>query len=212
MCALAGNIRPASCRRALCDSMTGLCGFSGLAVSTVRYDAAAAPASSSTRSESSLLAGSKIRASTGSRNTTSPPLARPRPSTSNPRDRASSRHPIRDEVIGSGPPGAVTSRPRSSSPCPAASRCRAAAFKSSSAGLVGQPVQAPPGKPSPPPGHGSLGHAQLRRDGLVVLALSAGQHDLRPQRQRLRARRPPRPPGQLIPLLPGQLQPRFRAA
>jgi hypothetical protein len=40
-------------------------------------------------------------------------------------------------VIGSGPPpapfraGSVTSRPRSSSPCPAYSRCRAAAFRSS---------------------------------------------------------------------------------
>jgi hypothetical protein len=32
--------------------------------------------------------------------------------------------PIRDAVIGSGPPAAVASRPRSSSLRPAASRCR----------------------------------------------------------------------------------------
>jgi len=49
---------------------------------SVAYDAGATPASSSTRSESSLLTGSMIRASTKSRNTSSPPLAAPRPRTS----------------------------------------------------------------------------------------------------------------------------------
>jgi hypothetical protein len=38
----------------------------------------------------------------------------------------------REAVIGSGPPAAPVSRPRSSSPRPAASRCRAKAFSSSS--------------------------------------------------------------------------------
>ena len=64
--------------------------------------------------------------------------------------------------------------------------------------LVGQPVQALPGEPSPPPGHHVLADPQLSRDGLVVLAVGAGQHDLRPQRQRLGCLRPPRPPGQLL--------------
>jgi len=48
---------------------------------SVAYDAAATPASSSTRSESSLLTGSMIRASTRSASTSSPPLAQPKPST-----------------------------------------------------------------------------------------------------------------------------------
>src|SRR5215471_2553141 len=76
----------------------------------VRQDAAATPASPSTRSESSLLTGSMIRASTRSRNTSSPPLARSKPSTAKACDRASSRQSIRDAVIGSGPPP-VLSRP-----------------------------------------------------------------------------------------------------
>jgi hypothetical protein len=46
------------------------------------YDTGATPASSSTRSESSLLTGSMIRASTSWRNTSSPPVARPKPSRS----------------------------------------------------------------------------------------------------------------------------------
>ena len=44
-------------------------------------------------------------------------------------------------------------------------------------------------------------------DGLVLPALRAGQHDLRPQRQDLRGLRPPRPPLQLVPLGIGQGQP-----
>ena len=46
------------------------------------YDAGATSASSSTRSESSLLTGSMIRASTSWQNTSSPSVARPNPSTS----------------------------------------------------------------------------------------------------------------------------------
>ena len=99
---------------------------------SVAYDGPARPASSSTRRLSALLTGSMIRASTSCLKTSSPPLAGPKPSTSKARDRASSRQPIRDAVIGSGPPGAAESRPRSSSPCPAASRCRATAFSNSS--------------------------------------------------------------------------------
>jgi hypothetical protein len=45
-----------------------------------------------------------------------------------------------------------------------------------------------------------LAGPQLRRDGLVLTAVGAGQHDLRPQRQHLRGLAPPRPPGQLLPL------------
>ena len=39
---------------------------------------------------------------------------------------------IREDMIGSGPPAAEAPRPRPSSPCPAANRCRAAAFSNSS--------------------------------------------------------------------------------
>jgi hypothetical protein len=49
--------------------------------------------------------------------------------------------PIREDVIGNGPPPLASGcRPRSSSPCPAASRCRAAAFSNStSASLWAEP-------------------------------------------------------------------------
>jgi hypothetical protein len=51
---------------------------------------------------------------------------------------SSHKCPIREDVIGSGPPcrGAKPLRPRSSSPCPAATFCRAAAFNSSSSASV----------------------------------------------------------------------------
>jgi hypothetical protein len=67
-------------------------------------------------------------------------------------------------------------------------------------GLVAQPVQPAGQEPVPPPRHRRLPHPQLRRDHLIVPALRAGQHDLGPQRQRLRGLRPPRPPHQLVPL------------
>ena len=50
--------------------------------SASRYDGRSTPASASTRSESTLLVGSMIRASTSSRNTSSPPVAASKPSTS----------------------------------------------------------------------------------------------------------------------------------
>jgi hypothetical protein len=71
---------------------------------TVGYEAGATPTSSSTRPLSSLLAGSMIRASARSRNTSSPPAAASSPSIRYACSGASSRCPIRDEEIGSGPP------------------------------------------------------------------------------------------------------------
>ena len=54
--------------------------------------------------------------------------------------------------------------------------------------------------------HRRLGHARVR--GLLAApAFRACQHDLRPQCQRLRGLRPPRPPGQLIPLGLSQREP-----
>src|SRR6202167_5282858 len=70
-----------------------------------------------------------------------------------------------------------------------------------------QPVQPPPDEPAPPAGHVVPGGPQLRGDGLVLPALRAGQHDLRPQRQDLGGLRSPRPPLQLVPLGIGQDQP-----
>ena len=71
------------------------------------YHTAATPAPASTRSESCLLAGSMIRASTSCRNTSSPLVAGPKPGTSQAWPRASSKCPIRDEAISSGPPDDV---------------------------------------------------------------------------------------------------------
>ena len=48
----------------------------------VRKDTVSIPVSASTRNESALLVGSMILAPTRSLNTSSPPAARPRPSTS----------------------------------------------------------------------------------------------------------------------------------
>ncbi len=59
---------------------------------------------SSTRRLSILLTGSMIRATTSWRNTSSPPAASSNPSTRYACSRASTRCPIRVEVIGSGPP------------------------------------------------------------------------------------------------------------
>ncbi len=90
------------------------------------------PASSNTRSASSLLDGSMIRASTNCRNTSSPSAAASNPSTSYADDRASHRCPIREAVIGNGPPASgEASRLSSSSPCPAVIRCRATVLSSS---------------------------------------------------------------------------------
>ena len=94
-------------------------------------ESAAIPASSRTRRLSSLLAGSMIRASTRWRKISSPPAAFSNPSTRYACCNASSRCPIREDVIGSGLPPAG-SRPRPSSSWPTVSRCRAAAFSVSS--------------------------------------------------------------------------------
>jgi hypothetical protein len=70
----------------------------------------------SPRRKSCLLADSMIRASTSCRSTSSPPMARSKPSTSNARHSALYRCPIRDEAIPSGPPqGSPAPKPRSSS-------------------------------------------------------------------------------------------------
>jgi len=65
-------IEPVSSPMVICGSSRRL---------TVAYDGAAVPASSSTRSESSLLTGSMTLAATSSRNTSSPPATSSRPST-----------------------------------------------------------------------------------------------------------------------------------
>jgi hypothetical protein len=119
----------------------GSCAQTGRRRLSVGYDGAGAPASSRTRSESCLLAGSMIRASTSCPNTSSCPVACGNPSASYARHRASHRCPIREEAISSGPDGPGPSRPRSSSACPAASRCRAAALSaSSSASSCAEPM------------------------------------------------------------------------
>jgi hypothetical protein len=78
--------------------------------------------------------------------------------------------------------------------------------------LIYQPVQPPLGEPAPPPRHCRLGHPQLPGDLLIAPASGAGQDDLRPQRQCLGGLRPPRPPGQLVPLGISQHQPCLRPA
>src|ERR1039457_3058636 len=72
----------------------------------------------------------------------------------------------------------------------------------------------PPGTnraPPPPLAHHPLRHPEPGRDLLVRRSLRARQHDPRPQRQRLRALLPPRPPLQDGPLVFCQLQRRLRA-
>ncbi len=78
--------------------------------------------------------------------------------------------------------------------------------------LVGQPVQPQLREPPAPLGHGARRHPQVRGDLLVRGALRAGQHDPGPQRQGLRALRPPRPGSQLVPLGIGEHQPGLRPA
>ena len=75
--------------------------------SAVRYETVGTPASSSTRSESSLLTGSMIRAATRWKNTSSPAAALSSPSTRYACASAAGRCPIRDDVIGSGPQAQV---------------------------------------------------------------------------------------------------------
>ena len=65
-------------------------------------------------------------------------------------------------------------------------------------------------EPAPPPGHRARRDPQPGGHLLVRRALRAGQHDLRPQRQRLAGLGPPRPARELIALVIGQLQPGFR--
>src|SRR4029077_1560276 len=94
----------------------------------VGYDGPATPASPSTRKESALLVGSMIRASTSWRNTSSPPAAVSKPTTSKAWLSASHRCAAREEVIGNGTEPGWAAIPRSSSAWPAANRSAAAAF------------------------------------------------------------------------------------
>jgi hypothetical protein len=107
------------------------CAYSGRRRLTVAYHADVTPASSRTRRLSGLLTSSITRAGTRCRNTSSLSAAAASPSTRHARSRASSRCPVREDVIGSGPPPAG-SRPRPSSSCPAAVRRCAAASSSAS--------------------------------------------------------------------------------
>lgn len=72
---------------------------------TVGYEGAERPASSSTRSESSLLVGSMIRASTRAANTWFSPEATSSPNAVNAQVKASVKCRIRVEVIGNAAPG-----------------------------------------------------------------------------------------------------------
>jgi hypothetical protein len=82
------------------------CAYSGWRRLTVAYHTGVTPASSRTRRLSSLLTSSITRAGTRCRNTSSLSAAAASPSTRHARSRASSRCPIREDVIGSGPPPA----------------------------------------------------------------------------------------------------------
>ena len=82
-------------------------------------------------------------------------------------------------------------------------------------GLVAEPVQPAGQEPGPPLRHGDPADPQPRRDGRIVPALSARQHDPRPQRQPLGGLPPPRPVLQHPPLSLRQhqrLQPRITHA
>ena len=72
--------------------------------------------------------------------------------------------------------------------------------------LVDQTLEPVRHEPGTPAGHRPWRHPQLGGDLLVRQPVGAAQHDLRPQRQRLRGLRPPRPPRQLLPLGIGQHQ------
>ena len=79
--------------------------------------------------------------------------------------------------------------------------------------LIDQAVQAVVDEPAPPLGDRVLHHPQVGRDLLVRRpGCGAGQDDPRPQRQRLRRLRPPRPPLQLVAFGAGQHQIRLRAS
>ena len=81
------------------------------------------------------------------------------------------------------------------------------------AGLVVQAVQPALRRTGPATSPRSIpGDPQFRGDVLAVPAVRAAQHDPRAQRQRLRRRRPARPPGQLRPLGGRQVQPGLRPA
>ena len=67
--------------------------------------------------------------------------------------------------------------------------------------LVVQPVQTAPREPPAPAPDSLRAAAQPRRDVLAGLAVTRRQHDPAAQRQRLRARRSPRPPLEHLPLL-----------
>jgi hypothetical protein len=73
--------------------------------------------------------------------------------------------------------------------------------------LIAQPVQPPGQEPVPPLPHRGPADAQPRRHSSVAAALSAGQHDPRPQRQPLRGPPAPGPSLQRPPLGIGQHQP-----
>ena len=72
--------------------------------------------------------------------------------------------------------------------------------------LIHQPVQAAGDEPPAPAGHRPRRHPQPRGHLAVGQPVRTGQHDLRPQRQRLGGLRAPRPPGQLLALGVGQHQ------
>ena len=76
--------------------------------------------------------------------------------------------------------------------------------------FVGQAIEPVLDEPAPPPGDRARCDPQVRGHLLVRHALRAGQHDLGPQRQRLRRLGPPRPAHQLIALRAGQRQPGLR--
>jgi hypothetical protein len=65
-------------------------------------------------------------------------------------------------------------------------------------------------EPGPPLTHRRRRTSQLGRHHLVASAFSAGQHDLRSQRQTLRARRAPSPTGQCVSLFVIEYQNSFR--
>jgi len=98
----------------------------------VAYDAEAAPTSLSTRSASTLLVGSMIRANTRSRNTLSPLVADSNPKIRYAAHSASHKWLICEDRIGNVPGSRLPEIPRSNSVCPPANRSAAAAFQAAS--------------------------------------------------------------------------------
>ncbi len=79
--------------------------------------------------------------------------------------------------------------------------------------LIHQTLQTFVHEPSPPLVHRVRCDTQIGRDPLIRHPrLRARQHDPRPQRQRLRRGRPPRPPHKLLPFLTGEHQISFAAS